>query len=67
MFKCIQYFDTITLAVVYAVPLGMFYCFRVKVFQVGMSAVHCILCLDAAGNINMNEEMKGRLQVVYNL
>lgn len=60
MFKCIQYFDTVILAVVYAVPLplGLFYCFRVKVFQVGMSAVYCTLCLDAVGNIIVNEEMK---------
>lgn len=60
MFKCIQYFDNMILVIVYAVPLPLrlFYSFRVKVFQVGMSAVHCILCLDAAGSINVNEEVK---------
>ena len=49
-------FCTMILAIVYALPLplGLFYCVRVKPFQVGMSAVYCMLCLDAAGNINMN-------------
>lgn len=38
------YFDTVILAIVCAVPLplGLFYCFRVKVFGLGMSVVHCI-------------------------
>lgn len=60
MFKCMKYFDTTVLAIVFAapLPLGPCNCFRVKVFQVGMSAVHCMWCLDAAGNINVNEEMK---------
>lgn len=52
MVMCIQYFDAVILAVVYPVPfpLGLFCCFRVKVSQVGLSAVHRILCLGAAGS-----------------